>query len=89
MVEYHGLDKVNAVSPTATAFRRPRTPNIAIAISWSPNNDDGTRNQKARQLGKELDRIFTKADAIPGSVHLGYINYGMVLSFYTSICETI
>lgn len=77
MVEYHGLDKVNAVSPTATAFRRPRTPNIAIAISWSPNSDDGTRNQKARQLGKELDRIFTKADAIPGSVHLGYINYDM------------
>ncbi|TFK28966.1 FAD binding domain-containing protein [Coprinopsis marcescibilis] len=69
--EYFNLDKVNAVSDSATPFRRGLDMNVLTVLSW---DDDVSpeKTDKARAVAKEIGDIVARGQDVQGT---GYSNY--------------
>ncbi|CAA7260271.1 unnamed protein product [Cyclocybe aegerita] len=71
--EFFGLGKINAVSTTATAFRREKANNVLVSLFWDASED---RNGEARDLAHELCTLVTEGQTgMTTSEGLGYSNY--------------
>ncbi|KAJ3514878.1 hypothetical protein NLJ89_g2101 [Agrocybe chaxingu] len=71
--EFFGLGKINAVSTTATAFRREKANNALVSLFWDAFQD---RHGEARGLAHELCALVTEGQSgMTTSEGLGYSNY--------------